>query len=96
MCSVLVGLGQGGLLRCLGLEPSVSTALGTKMHPFAFGLSVCALRVWADCGFGAVPPTMNIKPPPNYFNPSKSKFGFSRCACVGSGSCKCVKASLDI
>ena len=48
MCSVLVGLGQGGLLRCLGLEPNVSTALGTKLHPFAFGLSECALRVWVE------------------------------------------------
>ena len=96
MCSVFVGLGQGGLLRCLGFGPSVSTVLGTKMHPFAPGLSVCALRVLADCGYGAVPPTMIIELPPNYFNPSKSKFGFSGCACVGSGSYKCVKASLDI
>ena len=80
----------------LGFRTKCVIGSGSEDAPICIGLSVGASRVWVGCGVGAVPPTMNTKPHTNYFNHSKSKFGFSCCACLGSGSCKCVTALQDI
>ena len=41
-----VGLGQGRLMRSWGFDPSVSSALEAKMHPFAL------VSLYVRCVFG--------------------------------------------